>query len=140
MGGLLFDTSVYVDAFRAGGLVKLKSFVEGQPVWLSSVVLEELYAGVEGEDVAVLEKLEHSFERVARILVPNVNDWISTGKALAFLHAEFDCEVVGRGRITNDALIAMSAGRSGLTLITHNEKDFARLAKFRRFNWRLSTA
>lgn len=140
MGGLLLDTSVYVDAFRTGGEApaKLRSFVEGGPVWLSSVVLEELYAGIDEENVPVIEKLERTFAGVGRIVVPNLSDWISTGKALAYLREEFDYEAVGRGRITNDALIAMSAWRTGLTIITRNQKDFARLANFRPFAWRLN--
>ena len=39
----------------------------------------------------------------------------------------------GRGRLANDALIAMSAARRGATVITANERDFARLAEFRAF-------
>lgn len=40
------------------------------------------------------------------------------------------CEHIGRERLSNDALIAMSAGRLGITVITANEKDFARLSEF----------
>jgi predicted nucleic acid-binding protein len=40
-----------------------------------------------------------------------------------------------RGRLTNDALIAMSAGRLGITVITANARDFEKLAKFRPFQW-----
>jgi len=37
----------------------------------------------------------------------------------------------GKGRLTNDALIAMSAGRLGITVITANGRDFGTLAEFR---------
>jgi hypothetical protein len=40
---------------------------------------------------------------------------------------------IGQGRLANDALIAMSAARRGATVITANERDFARLAEFRAF-------
>jgi predicted nucleic acid-binding protein len=40
--------------------------------------------------------------------------------------------------LTNDALIAMSAGRVGITVITANERDFSRLAEFRIFQWRVT--
>jgi predicted nucleic acid-binding protein len=36
-----------------------------------------------------------------------------------------------------DALIAMSAARLGITVITANVRDFMRLAEFRPFQWRV---
>jgi predicted nucleic acid-binding protein len=96
------------------------------PVWLSSVVLEELYAGVARRNRHVLERLERDFEKAKRILVPNLSDWTQTGKVLAQLAARYDYEQIGQGRLTNDALIAMSAGRSGITVITANARDFTR--------------
>ena len=109
------------------------------PVWLSSVVLEELYAGTSPRNRRVLERLERDFERARRILVPNLSDWTQTGKVLALLAAKYDYERVGQGRLTNDALVAMSAGRSGITVITTNARDFARLAEFRPFQWQINT-
>jgi hypothetical protein len=38
--------------------------------------------------------------------VPNLSDWTQTGKVLARLAAKYDYEQIGRGRLTNDALIA----------------------------------
>jgi len=48
---------------------------------------------------------------------------------------KYDYEKIGRGRLTNDALIAMSAARMGIRVITANENDFGRLAEFRDFAW-----
>lgn len=59
----------------------------------------------------------------------------SAGRVLARLARKFDYEIIGRGRLTNDALLAMSAARCGGTIITANERDFARLSQFRRFHW-----
>jgi predicted nucleic acid-binding protein len=39
--------------------------------------------------------------------------------------------------LTNDALIALSAGRLGITVITANARDFGKLAEFRPFHWRV---
>jgi predicted nucleic acid-binding protein len=50
---------------------------------------------------------------------------------LARLAAKYDYEQIGRGRLTNDALIAMSAGRSGITVITANARDFRKLGRIR---------
>src|ERR1700732_5453672 len=141
MHPVLFDSSIYIAALRAGdeAALTLKRLAANSPVWLSSVVLEELYAGVARRSRHVLERLEHDFERAKRILVPNLNDWTQTGKVLAQLAARYDYERIGQGRLTNDALIAMSAGRLGIRVITANERDFSRLAEFRTFQWQVTT-
>ena len=102
-------------------------------MWLSAVVLEELYAGVRTRDRQVVERLKRDFDRARRILVPTLSDWTQAGKVLALVAEEYGYERIGRGRLTNDALIAMSAARQGITVITANERDFARLARFRPF-------
>jgi predicted nucleic acid-binding protein len=139
MQPVLFDSSIYITALRTGdeAALTLKRLAANSPVWLSSVVLEELYAGVAPRNRHVLERLERDFERAKRILVPNLNDWTQTGKVLARLAARYDYERIGQGRLTNDALIAMSAGRSGITVITANARDFMRLAEFRPFHWQI---
>jgi len=85
-----------------------------------------------------VEQLERDFRRAKRILVPNLSDWTQTGKVLARLAAKYDYEQIGRGRLTNDALIAMSAGRSGITVITANARDFRKLAEFGSFQWQVN--
>jgi predicted nucleic acid-binding protein len=108
-------------------------------VWLSSVVLEELYAGAGDRGQPVVERLERDFDRAKRVLVPNLGDWTEAGQVLSRLASKYDCEQIGRGRLTNDALIAMSAARQGITVITTNERDFRRLAEFRSFRWQVMT-
>jgi predicted nucleic acid-binding protein len=52
-------------------------------------------------------------------------------------NTKHDYEQFGEGRLTNDSLIAMSAGRLGITVITANARDFARLAEVRPFQRRV---
>ncbi|HXA75925.1 MAG TPA: type II toxin-antitoxin system VapC family toxin [Candidatus Acidoferrales bacterium] len=139
MQPVLFDSSIYITALRTGdeAALTLQRLAANSPVWLSSVVLEELFAGVARQNRHVLERLERDFERAKRILVPNLNDWTQTGKVLARLAASYDYEQIGQGRLTNAALIAMSAGRSGIMVITANARDFTRLAEFRPFHWQV---
>ena len=141
MQPILFDSSIYITALLAeeDASLALRQVSANARVWLSSVVLEELYAGVAPRDRRVLERLERDFERAKRILVPNLTDWTQTGKVLARLAAKYDYERIGQGRLTNDALIATSAGRSGITVITTNARDFERLAEFRPFHWQVQT-
>jgi predicted nucleic acid-binding protein len=139
MPPILFDSSIYITALRMRDDAKLslRRIAVGELVWLSAVALEELYAGVTTQDREVVERLERDFDRARRILVPNLGDWTQTGKVLARLAAKYDYEQIGRGRLTNDALIAMSAGRMGITVVTANPRDFSKLAEFRPFRWRV---
>ncbi len=136
---VLFDSSIYISALRRGGdaVLRLRSVAADAPLWISSVVLEELYAGADDRSRAALERLERDFERAKRVVVPNLSDWTQTGKVLARLAVRHGYEQIGQGRLTNDALIAMSAARLGITVITANERDFKRLAEFRPFHWRV---
>jgi predicted nucleic acid-binding protein len=137
MGPVLLDTSIYITALRAGddAVLKLRRFTPRAPVWLSSVVLEELYAGVKPRDTRIVERLERDFDKAQRILVPILNDWALTGKVLARLAAKHGFEQIGQARLTNDALLAMSAARRGFTIVTANKRDFERLAQFHPFHW-----
>lgn len=137
----LFDTAVYISALgRAGSArVDIARLLGTGDLWLSSVVLEELYAGARDEDRWMIERLEQHYERVERILVPNLADWTRAGRLLAQVAARYDFEEVGRGRLTNDALIAVSAGRMGITVITPNQRDFRRLSELWPFKWRSVT-
>jgi predicted nucleic acid-binding protein len=135
----LFDTSIYITALRREGEATLavRRLGTDAPLWLSAVVLEELYAGAGDRERRVVERLERDFDRVKRILVPNLSDWTQTGRVLARLATKYGYEQIGQGRLTNDALIAMSAGRLGIQVLTANERDYRRLAEFRPFQWRV---
>lgn len=137
----LFDSSIYISALRRGdaAALALRRLATDAPLWLSAVVIEELYAGVGGSDRPIVERLQRDFDRAKRIVVPNLNDWAHAGRVLARLAAKYHYEQIGRGRLTNDALIAMSAGRLGIRVITANERDFSRLTEFGPFQWQVIT-
>lgn len=137
MAPVLFDTSVYIAALRRGSNATLlfQRWAGDSPLWLSSIVLEELYAGAAVRDHGIIGKLERDFDRARRILVPSLSDWAQAGKILARVGQTYGFESIGKGRLTNDALLAMSAARMGITVGTANERDFALLAEFRPFAW-----
>ena len=141
MRAALFDSSIYISGMRRGddAILSLRRFSVDAPLWLSAVVLEELYAGASDRVRKSLERMERDFDRVKRILVPTLGDWTQAGRVLARLAARYGYEKIGQGRLANDALIAMSAARMGMTIITANKRDFARLAEFRTFQWELTT-
>jgi predicted nucleic acid-binding protein len=137
----LFDSSVYITALRASSdsAIVLQRWVMESPLWLSAVVLEELYAGASSTDRRILEKLERDFEKANRVLVPNLSDWTNAGKILATVTQKHGYEKIGKARLTNDALIATSAARNGISVITTNPRDFALLAEFCPLQWQTRT-
>ena|ERR1700678_2945118 len=135
----LFDSALYIAALRRGDpLLSFGAMSTDAPLWLSAVVLEELYAGANARAFDAVRDLESEFKAGDKILVPNADDWAQAGRLLARLAAKYGHEEIGRGRLTNDALIAMSAGRMGIVVVTTNAKDFRRLAEFRAFQWQLA--
>jgi predicted nucleic acid-binding protein len=138
----LLDSSVYIWAVRRGAeptvahsLVDPGTIDSGTTMWLSAVVLQELYTGVNDRNRGVIEHLELEFARLGRILVPDLDDWTMAGRALAKVAVKYGYEHIGRGRLTNDALIAASASREGVRIITSNGRDFSRLAEFCPCQW-----
>ena len=124
-------------ALRRGDPSTLTAVVSDKPLWLSAVVLEELYAGSRPKDRHALELLEQSSIEADRLLVPNLDDWKQTGLVLADIAGRFGYEEIRGGRLTNDALIGTGAARKGLVVLTTNRRDFARLAEFLPFRWRV---
>lgn len=137
---VMFDSSIYITALRLRNVELLEGRWLGEsPVWLSSVVVEELYAGAKPSDLRVLAKLERDLGGANRTLTPNSNDWRNAGMMLARMGREYGYEGIGKARLVNDALIATSAARCGVTLITANQRDFARLAEFCPLQWQART-
>ncbi|MFI5114650.1 MAG: type II toxin-antitoxin system VapC family toxin [Terriglobales bacterium] len=137
----LLDSAIYITAMRRGdgSVLSLRRYSVDAPLWLSAVVLEELYAGAYHRVRQVVERLERDFDRVHRILVPNLSDWARSGRILARVASKYNYENIGLGRLTNDALIATSASRMGVRVVTANEQDFSRLAEFHTFQWETTT-
>lgn len=143
MPGILFDTSVYISALRRGdtSILSSRRATRGgesrpSPLWLNAVVLEELLAGARhGRVKKLLARLERDFERAGRLLAPAQFDWTATGQVLSLVGEKYGYEEVGRARMTNDALIAMSSSRGGIVVQTLNDGDYRKIAEFRPFEW-----
>jgi predicted nucleic acid-binding protein len=133
----LLDSTVYISAMRKGaeGARELDALTADLTLWLSAVVLQELYAGAREKDRHVLESLERRMSEANQIVVPDRDDWVRAGKLLALVAGKYGYETIGRSRMTNDALIAVSAGRLSIIVITANKGDFSRLAEFHNFSW-----
>ena len=143
MSGILFDASVYIAALRQGDAAVLglrRALRTGdrqtRPLWLSIVVLEELYVGaIEAKMRRDLQRMEREFDKIGRLLLPDRRDWTSAGQVLCKIGQKYGFNLVGQARLTNDAVIAMSVASCGFTIQTKNPRHFQLIAEFRPFNW-----
>lgn len=139
MQPVLYDASVYIASLRKGDaqIFQTRNLIHGSPLWLSAVALEELYAGAAAAEQKRLTKLERDFHKANRLLTPNLTDWAKTGHVLAHIGAKYGYEQIGRARMTNDVLLAVSTARLGIIVFTINARDFARIAEFCPLKWEL---
>jgi predicted nucleic acid-binding protein len=137
MKPVLFDASVYIASLRQGAdsVLQTRNLKYGSRLWLSAVALEELYTGANAAGRKKLMKIERDFDKIGRLLVPNLTDWSRTGNILAQIGEKYGYEQIGRARLTNDTLLGTSAARYGITAITLNERDFAKIAEFCPLTW-----
>jgi predicted nucleic acid-binding protein len=126
---VIYDTGVYVDYLRRGDHARTVETATGLGlVHLSAVVAQELIVGApDRASLHFLERLVERFDAVGRLVVPVRLDWLRAGRAIREVGRRYDYELVGRARLTNDALILASALRIGATLVTRNLGDFALL-------------
>lgn len=143
LSGIVFDTSIYIYALRRGDIsvfasrrAARKGVTKDAPLWLSAVVLEELYAGARDRRLMkLLSRLEKDFQSAGRLFTPLQSDWTASGQVLALIGEKYGYEQVGRARMTNGALISMSAARLGFTILTKNAVDFKKIGEFRPLSW-----
>lgn len=137
----VLDTHLFIEAFRdrAAHDALLRFHDRFSPFeYLSVVVAQELRAGIKKpDDRSTLERdFLALFERTNRIITPSAAAWHRSGDVLAALAAEEGLEL---GRISkafgNDILLAISCRESGCILITENERDFARISRFVKFDY-----
>jgi predicted nucleic acid-binding protein len=86
----MFNSSIYIAALRIrhDAALQLRRLAGGEPIWLSSVVLEQLYTGASVKHRHIVERCERDFDRAGRVLVPNLKDWAQAGKVLPLVAAE----------------------------------------------------
>jgi predicted nucleic acid-binding protein len=108
---------------------------ETRPLWLSVVVLEELYAGATTAQVRkTFMRLERELSAIGRLIVSGQRDWTLAGQVLSQAGLKYGFDLIGRARMINDALIARSTAARGLTDLTKNPDHYIRFSEFRRFS------
>jgi len=138
---VLLDTNVYLFAIKsaAGANFFERHFL---PLifqtHLSSIVVEELYAGaLDVGAIRLIERHVGALERAGRVVTPTFHDWKEAGKLIA----QITRKEPGRKRkiqqMLNDVLLALSARRVGADLYTFNQADFELIRRFKQFSLRV---
>jgi len=107
---------------------------------MSAVVLQELVAGAnDASAMKILERSRHEYRKLNRLLVPTEEDWWYAGLVLNALQRGRKSRKFGKiprisaaekYRIINDVLIARTAKRAGVTVVTDNINDFKKIRNF----------
>jgi predicted nucleic acid-binding protein len=118
------DTSALLDAVRRPKRwPALQQSLQTGSVWLSSVVLAELYAGTRSRDDALLlDRVVAAMHRVGRILTPTAADWTRAGRLIA-RRIRLQGGLRPRDHLA-DVLILVSAARLDGAVVTANVRHF----------------
>jgi predicted nucleic acid-binding protein len=108
--------------------------------FLSAVVIQELTAGA--ADDAVVRSYKAALDQhqaAGKLLVPTGEDWWQAGKILNAMHRGLKSRRAGRTsaipkeeqqRILRDVLIARTAKRANVAVVTENVSDFLRIQRY----------
>jgi predicted nucleic acid-binding protein len=128
------DTSIYIPLINQGIIHPVFTASANPVLYMSIVVLAELYAGShDGRSTRLVDRLYNTFTSVGRLSIPNDEDWKRTGIIMAKLGQKYGFEGKYISKIQNDVLIACSARKIGAFVVTKNEKDFERIKEFMNF-------
>jgi hypothetical protein len=102
--------------------------------------MQELAAGaVDESELKKLNAARLAYQKEDRLLTPTGDDWWQAGKVLNSLLRGLKSRKNGltpklpdseKHRIISDVLIAVTARRAGVSVITDNLKDFERIARY----------
>ncbi len=134
MPRVTFDTNIFI----ARPTVEIYKLPDA--FYLSVVVLQELVVGAQDEaELKKLNSARRAYENDGRLLVPDADDWWEVGRIIHRLQRQRKSQSGGatpklaadeKYRITNDVLIARTAKRAGVTIVTDNAKDFALIKSY----------
>ncbi len=133
---VLFDTCIYIPLIRQGKLLEFANQNSEKDVYLSVIVAQELYAGV--QDPFTKRALHHFysvFKKHNFLITPSEQEWVFCGEILSEVGKQYGFEIIKKSRLVNDVLIALSCKRIDATLITSNLKDFKIIQDFVKFQF-----
>lgn len=138
---ILLDTDVYLFAMKSeegAGLFERRFLPLAFRTYLSSIVVEELYAGaLDAGAVRLIERYVGVLERAGRVVTPTFPDWKEAGKLIARMTRKEPGLKPKIQQILNDLLLALSARRIGADVFTFNRGDFELIRRHTPFSLRV---
>ena len=126
--------------YDANICIRYRQQIFPRNLYVSAVVLQELVAGAtDASAIKILEHSRHEYRKLNRLLVPTEEDWWHAGLVLNSLQRGRRSRKTGkipkisaaeRYRIINDVLIARTAKRAGVMVVTDNVNDFLKIRNF----------
>ena len=114
----VIDTNIFIDRFSNSDLYR-EIFISSGIVYLSSIVLMELRAGVHTKQaLRAINELFDFFKQVGRIWARSITDYEKVGEIISKLQVSKGYNIKKSASITNDCLIAASVRSNGATLYT----------------------
>ena len=137
----VLDTQLFIQGFREPDANEAlqrfhRSFAPFE--YFSAIVAQELRAGIKtARDRRALERYVLTvFARANRVVVPSTRAWHESGDVLSDMVQKNGLELSRVSKaFANDILLALSCRESGCVLVTDNERDFARIRRFTRFEF-----
>jgi predicted nucleic acid-binding protein len=102
---------------------------------LSSIVVEELYAGaLDAQAIGLVERYVGVLERAGRVIAPTFQDWKEAGKLVARATQKETSRKTKVQQMLNDILLALCARRIGADLFSFNREDFQLIQRYKAFS------
>ena len=135
---ILLDTNVYLFAMKSdegADLFERRFLPLTFQTALSSIVVEELYAGaLDARGIRLVERHVGALERAGRVVTPTFQDWKEAGKLVAQITRKEPGRKPKIQQMLNDILLEFSARRIGADLFTFNRDDFELIRRHRLFS------
>ena len=133
---VLLDTNVIIGFFRDPQTREAFDVRANRPLlYMSSVVAIELFAGCRTQrQRSALSAFLKPFEKAARLVTPDHATLLEAGRVLAQLGRQ-GIAAAHRRQITNDVIIAVTAARAGVVVVTENARDFGRIEQHTPVRW-----
>lgn len=138
---ILLDTNVYLFALKSaeGTVFFDRHFLPLVfQTYLSSIVVEELYAGaLDAGAIRLVEKYVGALEKARRVVNPSFQEWKEAGKLVAEITRKEPGRKAKIQQMLNDILLALSARQIGADLLTLNRADFELIRRYKSFSLRI---
>ncbi len=135
---ILLDTNVYLFAIKSdqGAVFFERRFLPLVfQTYLSSVVVEELYAGaLDAGAVRLVERYVGALEKAGRLVTPTFQDWKEAGRVIAQITRKEPGRKTKIQQMLNDIFLALGTRRIGADLFTFNRADFELIRRHKPFS------